>query len=382
MRRDQRGDPPQQIRIPFVVEVGPHASQQQIAGEPRRSGRARADHRAELGSGGIGRGEVAAGPARVPARIAEQDAAVRLGEAREIERRGVEHEGRIGPEGPAEMLAEPIVAAAARTGEHQLDPIVRDERLEHVAQRRSETLRGAAGGARLRDSVEQCGDPLGPVAMGAVGAVPLACEPAEGRREPLRREAKHHEIHAAIAAGLETGHQQEPDVPPAEANRQRGRRGIAGVANDLLQNGELTGLHLRRREGDAEVVLGECLGTEQHDATGMGIEPEAEQVVRNVGGQGVGECLVPGRERLGVPDASIQAKDRNERLARRGRESVAGEPGVGGIHAASNGQEACRAANQRNTMRLPALITSSAGVLRCGGTPPRVLRVLLHPAGA
>ena len=50
VRRDQRRDPGQQIRVGFVVQIGPDAAEQEVAGEPRRPGGARADYGAELGA--------------------------------------------------------------------------------------------------------------------------------------------------------------------------------------------------------------------------------------------------------------------------------------------------------------------------------------------
>ena len=109
------------------------------------------------------------------------------------------------------------------------------------------------------------------------------------------------------------GDQQQADIAAAEPHRYAGGRRVSRVADDLLDQPELRRLELGRRQWDGEVVLGQRLGTEQDGAAFPRVQPEPEEVVRQVGAQGVGKGLVPGGQGDAVAEHLVDPKDGNER---------------------------------------------------------------------
>jgi hypothetical protein len=142
----------------------------------------------------------------------------------------------------------------------------------------------------------------------------LAGHPPEGGSKPPRRRGEEHQFGFAVAAGPEIGRQQKPDVPASEPNGQTHRRGVTRVAHDFLQQGKLPALHLRRRQGHGEVVRGQSGRSEEHRAAADWIQPESQQVVRDVDREPVGQRFMPGRECDGISQTLLDSKDRNQRL--------------------------------------------------------------------
>ena len=210
------------------------------------------------------------------------------------------------------MFSQAVVAAAGRVAQQELEPVMREEGIERMAQRVGQPLRRGRAGRDLGDQVEQGRHPLQLEGLGSVRRVPLPGESAESGREALRHELEHADADAVVAVLAEIGQEHEADVAAPEAHRHADDRCVSRVADNRLDQRELRRLELGGRERNGEVVLGQGLGPQQHRTTLAGKEPEAEQIVWQVGADSVRQDLVPGGEGEAVAEHLIQPQERDE----------------------------------------------------------------------
>ena len=253
------------------------------------------------------------GPLALPAGVGYHDPPVAIRQRHQVERLALEQQGGIGPRRAPGMLAQPIVPAAGGVSQQQLEPVVRKQRVERVTQCLRQSLRRRRPGGDLRHQIEQRRHPLELEHLGAVRGVPLPSEPSEGGGQPLRHVMQQAERGIVVPPLAQIGDQQEADIATAEAHRHACGRRVSGVADDFLDQPELRRLELGRGQRDGEVVLGQRLGTKQHRASLPRVQPEPEEVVRQVGAQGVGKGLVPGGQGDAVAEHLVDPKDGNER---------------------------------------------------------------------